>query len=98
MLVINEKLKNTERFLANVNREKEKHERIMREEANIKRDLRHMSRERGKVERTGQKSKIGRFNVKFVSHLGRLGILRQTHADVPQEEIKSVVRKWKEEL
>jgi hypothetical protein len=89
-------LNQSEKFLRKIDENKEEHESVMREEAQIKRRLREMSRDRGSIERGEKTGRIGRFNKEYVSGLARLSRLRQTHNDTPRELIAEEVKKWKE--
>ena len=95
MLVLNQKLNQTEKFLRKIDQEREEHERVMRSEAQIKRRLRQMSRDRGSLERGGKTERIGRFNKEYVSSLAQLSRSRQTHNDTPRELIANEVKEWK---
>jgi hypothetical protein len=100
MLVISQKTEATEKFMKKVDKERDEREKLLRENANIRRDLRNMGKDRGKLERGGDKGKIGRFNKDYVGKLSRLSIIRQRHnpEGESRENIKKTVKTWKEKL
>ena len=77
---------------------RDKHER---EDANLRRDLRRMSRDRGHLERSGNEQRIGKFNKDYVGKIARLSLLCQKHnvgGGGSREEIKSMMKTWKGKL
>lgn len=91
MIIHDQQLKDVEETMQSIERGVRRDAKKTSEIVRLENEIRAMSRDAKSVERSGDTSRIQRFNKMYIDKLGRLSRLRQTSGSSKREDIAFLI-------